>query len=62
MSFEYLENYKQLEKLIGKMNIPSRRKKVGNNDDVRWLSRNLTTFNSQHKNYTKAIELIHQII
>ena len=44
------------------MDLPSYRKSVKHNDDVRWLKNNLVTRNSSHVCYEKAVELINQLV
>jgi hypothetical protein len=62
MSKQYLESLGEVEKLIANMDLPGYRKTVKHNDDLRWLKNNLAVRNSKHKNYTKVIELIDNLI
>ena len=62
MKTEYLNKLEELQKLIKKMDLPSYRKSVKHNDDVRWLKNNLVTRNSSHVCYDKAVELINQLV
>jgi hypothetical protein len=62
MSSEYLQKLTEIEKLITKMDLPTHRKSVKHNDDVRWLKNNLGVRNSKHKNYSKAMELLVSVI
>lgn len=61
MSTQYQQSLKQVESLIGSMDLPTHRKSVKHNDDLRWLKLNLSVRNGKHKNFKKAIELIEQI-
>jgi hypothetical protein len=57
-----VNKYKELELLIKPMNLPPYRKKVVNNNDLRWLGRNLAAKNSEHKNFAKAKEIIDELL
>ena len=59
---DYLAKLAEIEKLISKMDLPSYRKSVKHNDDARWLKNNLKVKNSNHKNYSKVMELLATIV
>jgi hypothetical protein len=58
----YLQKLAEIEKLIAKMDLPNYRKKVSHNDDARWLKNNLQVKNATHKNYSKVMELLKEIV
>lgn len=62
MKTEYLTKLAELEKLIKKMNLPSYRKKVKHNDDVRWLKNNLAARNENHGCFKEAIKVINGLV
>jgi hypothetical protein len=62
MSKEYLSQLSEVEKLISKMDLPSHRKSIKHNDDLRWLKNNLAVRNSKHKNYEKVIQLLETLV
>lgn len=62
MANEYLSRLAEIQKLIAKMDLPSYRKEVKHNDDARWLKHNLKVKNSEHKNYTKVMELLDSLV
>ena len=62
MSSEYQQKLKEIEKLISKMELPDYRKSVKHNDDARWLKNNLKVRNSEHKNYSKVIEILDTLV
>ena len=62
MSTEYLQQLSEVEKLVSKMDLPSHRKTIKHNDDLRWLKNNLAVRNSKHKNYEKVIQLLETLV
>ena len=62
MSKEYLSQLSEVEKLVSKMDLPSHRKTIKHNDDLRWLKNNLAVRNSKHKNYEKVIQLLETLV
>lgn len=54
--------YTLLFSVISTMDIPYHRKELKTIDNIRWLNKNLKTRNSNHKNYTKAIHIITNIL
>ena len=52
----------ELEELIRKMDIPQRRKTITQNGDLRWLKRCLGDRNAEHQNYSRAIEILKEIV
>jgi hypothetical protein len=62
MSSDYQQKLAEVEKLIAKMDLPIYRKSVKHNDDARWLKNNLSVRNASHKNYTKVMELLAEIV
>jgi hypothetical protein len=52
----------QIKTLINEMDIPSHRKVIVNNDDIRWLHRKLGLRNRSHPNYQQAYTLICQAL
>jgi hypothetical protein len=59
---DYLQKLAEVEKLIKKMDLPFYRKKVKNNEDIRWLKNSLHVKNSKHSNYSKAMEIINTMV
>jgi hypothetical protein len=59
---EYLAKLEEIQKLIKKMDLPTYRKSVKHNDDVRWLKNNLASRNSKHTYFEKAMEIINQTV
>lgn len=59
---DYLKKLADIEKLIGKMDLPNYRKQVKHNDDVRWLKNNLQVRNSKHKNYAEVMKLLEELV
>lgn len=62
MSKEYLSQLSEVEKLVSKMDLPSHRKTIKHNDDLRWLKNNLAVRNSKHKNYEKVLQLLETLV
>jgi hypothetical protein len=62
MSRDYLSQLSEVEKLVSKMDLPSHRKTIKHNDDLRWLKNNLAVKNSKHKNYEKVIQLLETLV
>lgn len=50
----------QLQNLIVKMRIPIHRKEHFNKTNLEWLQKNLSKFNSEHKNFDKAMSEINR--
>lgn len=44
------------------MDLPSHRKTIKHNDDLRWLKNNLAVRNSKHKNYEKVLQLLETLV
>jgi hypothetical protein len=59
---DYLQKLAEIEKLIKKMDLPFYRKKVKNNEDLRWLKSSLCVKNTKHANYSKAMEIISSLV
>ena len=57
-----MKEYRQLEALIATMNLPTYRRKVVNNTDIRWLHRSLHIKNSSHKNYEQVKALLEKLL
>jgi len=51
-----------LQKTLKGMKLPVHRKTDINPQKLQWLKKNLGKFNSEHKNYTEAMELIEILI
>ena len=62
MKTEYLLKLAELETLIKKMNLPSYRKSVKHNDDVRWLKSNLAARNEKHTCFKEAMKVINELV
>lgn len=54
---EKKELLKQLVKLVSPMNIP-----VFRRESPYWLSKNLGIYNSEHKNYNQAMDVIKHLL
>lgn len=52
----------EILQLIRKMKIPSYRKSARSTDNMRWLNRNLGTYNTDHPNYNRVMELLSKIV
>lgn len=59
---DYLQKLSEVEKLIKKMDLPFYRKKVKNNEDLRWLKSSLHVKNAKHSNYNKVMELLNTLV
>lgn len=51
-----------LEELVDLMHLPPRRKNIRNNNDLRWLARNIGVYNQEHPNYPAAISLLKELL
>lgn len=56
------ELIRELVSLICKMDIPQRRKEVSQTEDLRWLKRCLPDRNAEHKNFSRAMEILKEVV
>lgn len=56
------ELIQELVSLICKMDIPHRRKEITQTEDLRWLKRCLPDRNSEHKNFSRVMEILQEVV
>lgn len=57
-----LDKVAMVEKMLCGMKIPSRRKNIKNNENIRWLLRNLPIQNSKHPNFEMAMKTLEEAL
>ena len=59
---DHVNDMTKLKVLLIDMDIPESKFDIDKIENVRWLQRNISIRNSEHKNFNKAIELIVKLL